>query len=295
VDEFETFYCATRWERWYSANRIVTVQPSDTAAPVETPIEIVPEKFNEVGDAFVLEFDPASRNLFVTSDFGVLLIHPDGSAIRTGVNSVLRSSAVTADGRLYVVRRLPAGFEAGFELVRIDPRGHAVPVLDLTPVGWQARLTADPFGGVYVTRAGPGNDLHISPNGRIREIDLSYFELGGQNGAAVDAWGNLHVAIGGNVIRVDPACADGLDNDHDGLVDHPADPGCGSPRDPFEDPECDDGIDNDGDGFIDAARDGCVLPSLHRECGLGFEIALMLPILARLRRARRPKASTRAI
>lgn len=52
------------------------------------------------------------------------------------------------------------------------------------------------------------------------------------------------------------ACADGRDNDADGLVDFPADPGCGSAADndetdPVALPACSDGIDNDGDGKID--------------------------------------------
>jgi hypothetical protein len=51
-----------------------------------------------------------------------------------------------------------------------------------------------------------------------------------------------------------PACDDGIDQDGDGLVDHPDDPGCDDRDDPFETSDallCDDGIDNDGDGGID--------------------------------------------
>jgi hypothetical protein len=57
---------------------------------------------------------------------------------------------------------------------------------------------------------------------------------------------------------LDPACADGLDNDADGLVDR-ADPGCrGSNRGRSEvNPQCSDGIDNDEDGQIDAADTAC--------------------------------------
>jgi len=52
------------------------------------------------------------------------------------------------------------------------------------------------------------------------------------------------------------ACADGMDNDMDGLTDL-FDPGCENPEDSTEDPdpsplpECADGIDNDNDGVID--------------------------------------------
>jgi hypothetical protein len=46
-------------------------------------------------------------------------------------------------------------------------------------------------------------------------------------------------------------CDDGEDNDDDGYVDHPADPGCGSPTGSREDPACQDGLDNDADTRID--------------------------------------------
>ena len=61
------------------------------------------------------------------------------------------------------------------------------------------------------------------------------------------------------------ACADGIDNDGDGLVDHPEDPGCRSIADENERKgktrrgrACSDGIDNDGDGLADFPADsGC--------------------------------------
>lgn len=60
------------------------------------------------------------------------------------------------------------------------------------------------------------------------------------------------------------ACADGLDNDADGKIDYPADPGCSSASDYSEiDPPptpaaCADGLDNDGDGKVDYPNDpGC--------------------------------------
>ncbi|MGZ8218613.1 cellulase family glycosylhydrolase [Methylomagnum sp.] len=62
-----------------------------------------------------------------------------------------------------------------------------------------------------------------------------------------------------------PACSDGLDNDADGLTDHPADPGCAGPEDGNEAADqsplpvaCGDGFDNDGDGRVDYPNDpGC--------------------------------------
>lgn len=55
-------------------------------------------------------------------------------------------------------------------------------------------------------------------------------------------------------------CADGQDNDGDGLVDYPNDPGCSAADDGDETdpPQCSDGKDNDGDGLVDFPNDkGC--------------------------------------
>jgi len=55
-----------------------------------------------------------------------------------------------------------------------------------------------------------------------------------------------------------PACGDGVDNDGDGLVDWPSDPGCTDPSAGNESPGCSDGVDNDGDGLTDFPADpGC--------------------------------------
>jgi OOP family OmpA-OmpF porin len=55
-------------------------------------------------------------------------------------------------------------------------------------------------------------------------------------------------------------CSDGQDNDGDGLVDFPNDPGCtaADDLDETDPPQCSDGKDNDGDGQIDFPADkGC--------------------------------------
>ena len=60
-----------------------------------------------------------------------------------------------------------------------------------------------------------------------------------------------------------PQCNDGIDNDNDGKVDFPADPGCNNANDDNEtdnnnNPQCSDGIDNDNDGKVDFPNDpGC--------------------------------------
>ena len=92
----------------------------------------------------------------------------------------------------------------------------------------------------------------------------------------------------------------------------PADPGCGDANGTTEMPECQDGIDNDGqigtdfdggesvlgagNGDPDGPDPHCVdkpwrdreaaYPRRSYPCGLGIELALLLPLLIWLRRTR---------
>jgi hypothetical protein len=92
-------------------------------------------------------------------------------------------------------------------------------------------------------------------------IGLIFTGAGGRSADSFDA-----NPANAPVLKIDPAgnqvCQDGLDNDLDGEVDYPADPGCSSPNDPSEREAsrvCDDGLDNDGDTFVDYPADtGCV-------------------------------------
>jgi lysophospholipase L1-like esterase len=109
------------------------------------------------------------------------------------------------------------------------------------------------------------------------------------------------------------ACADGLDNDGDGLIDHPADPGCRYATSAFEGRQCQDGIDNDnqpgtdfdggesihgiGNGDPDGPDPQCTDAWRNREgvpptsgCGLGPELVLALLPLSLANRARRRNA-----
>ena len=53
-----------------------------------------------------------------------------------------------------------------------------------------------------------------------------------------------------------PDCSNLLDDDGDGAIDWPDDPQCVGAADPSEAPECRDGVDNDDDGALDFDRDG---------------------------------------
>jgi hypothetical protein len=87
-------------------------------------------------------------------------------------------------------------------------------------------------------------------------------------------------------------CDDDFDNDGDGWKDSPADPGCRAPDWHTESPHCDDGKDNDGDGWIDLDDVHCTYAWQIREtppptCGVGFELIVLAPLLARRVRRRR--------
>lgn len=115
-------------------------------------------------------------------------------------------------------------------------------------------------------------------------------------------------------------CDNGQHNDGDGRMDfdpvtfadpaHAAgegDPGCRSPTSPTENPKCQNGANDDGqigtdfDGGVSVHGAGngdpngadpqCTTPWRDNEkassCGLGYELALALPLLAQLRRRRR--------
>jgi hypothetical protein len=67
-----------------------------------------------------------------------------------------------------------------------------------------------------------------------------------------------------------PQCANGIDDDFDGFIDYPDEPHCVDAADDNESrpPQCDDGVDNDGDGRIDLADPGCDDPEDGSEFNL---------------------------
>src|SRR5690606_24669069 len=87
-----------------------------------------------------------------------------------------------------------------------------------------------------------------------------------------------------------PRCSDGLDNDGDGAIDFPAEPGCTGDADNDETddcpggpgcPECGNGSDDDGDGATDYPADpGCETASDGSEiddCIIGVPVLSLDP------------------
>ena len=96
-----------------------------------------------------------------------------------------------------------------------------------------------------------------------------------------------------------PECMDGIDNEGDGAADYPEDPGCANELAIREGTACDNGVDDDGDGKVDwdggpsgGTPDAQCTGNPRRNnerpgCGIGFELAFVIPLLEAIRRARR--------
>lgn len=131
-------------------------------------------------------------------------------------------------------------------------------------------------GGTSAVRLGPqapGTDLYIfvdgaSPTSRgVWRMQVIAELAEGANCAGGGPWvcgaGLACREEGDGAERCRVAdCANGEDDDGDGLTDHPLDPGCATTSDddevdPDEPPECSDLIDNDADGSIDADDPQC--------------------------------------
>jgi hypothetical protein len=173
----------------------------------------------------------------------------------------------------------------------IDTEGSAVDtVLSLmTSACSEPALACDDDGGVgtgdsLITRSFvPGGVYTIAVDSDSATLNTFNLNVSGTiitggscEGLLFDS-GALHCASGFACIGTPGSrtcraaeCQDGLDNNADGKMDFPLDPGCDSPSDNAEDtvcpgpacPICSDGIDNDGDGPTDFPADpGCFTAS----------------------------------
>jgi glucose/arabinose dehydrogenase len=209
-----------------------------------------------------------------------------------------------------------------------DDPGITDPLLEFAPggddcgvIGGFAYRGAHPdWRGEYFFADGCSGNVwsYDRANDRLTNRTLQFVQDGTAGAAAVGlgegGTGELYVlAADGAIYRIrsdQPACSDGVDDDGDGLVDHPADPGCASPEADTEVPLCDDGFDNDLDGDTDTADAQCGAAHQNIEaepldlleiqgeeifCGLGAELVFVIPLFMGLRRtARRATRRLRA-
>jgi probable HAF family extracellular repeat protein len=259
---------------------------------------------------------------------GIQRVNPATGAVSTvtpGFNPYAFSDlAVEASGTILAVGTVTG---TGTGLFRVNPASGALSVVNADAT-WKkpTAVAVDAAGNVFAADAGTCDagscsggsvvKLHPASGARLATwtgplmqgaMDLAVVLAlpACRNGLDDDAAGgadfpaDVHCSGPSHVSEL-PACGDGLDNDGDGSVDL-ADAGCASATGRKEAPQCSDGVDNDGDQKLDwngagigTADPQCAgVPSRDKEtansCGIGFELALLLPTLAALRaRAGRP-------
>ncbi len=278
---------------------------------------------------------PGGR-IFLVAASGIIEIDRTTGAVMTLTPGEWHGLDAEPDGRLLTTRYIglgPPEFPTFpiYEFVRIDPTtGVAVPLgetVDGHLRGIEAAASGDRFGLLTVNSSLSGmvwrwragvrtglemqqgfrftlTDLAAAPDGTLIAVHYAYpgsldifpeFYHYAANGGPASTL-DYDFGIGGVDVMLQGACSDGIDNDGDGAVDHPADIGCQNIASDNENPRCDDGIDNDGDGKVDwdgagvAASDpNCSFAWQNWEtppagCGLGAELALVLGLLAAGRR-----------
>ena len=228
--------------------------------------------------------------------------------------------ALAPDGALYV------SDDAQDRVLRIDPASGATETIaEGVELGGFYRahgIDVDRDGRILGTRYDPPAVLRIDPATGAQEVVAEGGLLDGPVEIEIERDGSVRVGDlwDGDVVRVDPAtgaqsridtpylltglaivpypeCGNGRDDDGDGLVDWPADPGCSAADAPNESPPCQDGIDDDGATGIDfdggAAANGgvaldvpdpqCTTPwrsERARSCGIGAELVAALGLLS---------------
>ncbi len=142
-----------------------------------------------------------------------------------------------------------------------------------------------------------GSEVVAGTDPQDNDSDLDTFTDGAEVASGSDPNSSSSTPLNG--------CADGIDNDGDGFIDL-ADPGCDDSGDASEHThllQCDDGRDNDLDGLIDAADPECASPWSPSEeltnfpnmsCGLGPELAAVIPLLGWLAARRRAGRARKA-
>jgi len=103
------------------------------------------------------------------------------------------------------------------------------------------QVASDLVGGCYCYNVSCGNDLLTNNREKVIEdiglgiahvLDDVYPRLSIGDHQVLS--GNLAMTFSGQRCAAKSDCNDGLDNDNDGLIDHPLDPGCSSQTDPDE-------------------------------------------------------------
>jgi uncharacterized membrane protein len=228
---------------------------------------------------------------------------PDGDS---GTLDAIRDLVLDRDGNAY--------YSNGGPVVRRTPSGALSRVLASDTLDWNG----EPVGAFAVSDLLLSDDvLYVADRDgdRVLRVELPGLMARCANGRDDDGDGAADFPADAGCISAQDdgersprfACDNGVDDDGDGKTDYPADPACGFARGALESTECDDNIDNDGDGAIDwdggptegGTGDPLAPPDPQcggdpmrviehpMYCGLGFEVALLLPVYTTLRRWKR--------
>ena len=133
-------------------------------------------------------------------------------------------------------------------------------------------------------------DSHDTSVSGMYDLQITFYPGEGApcTGMPMDCGPGLvcRVPMGGTaMVCSQPECNDGVDNDGDGKIDYPNDPGCDTPADNDETddcptgpmcPQCGNGKDDDGDGKIDYPAD----PQCHSASGTSEACSSTEPVAA---------------
>jgi probable HAF family extracellular repeat protein len=197
------------------------------------------------------------------SDSQATAVTADGSAVvgfsNSGDSIPKHAFRWTAGEGMTALGDMPGVYQTFATDVSAD--GHVIVGVGNTDQGGVA-FVWDPVSGMRSVKDVMEEDFGIDLTGWMLASDTAISD----DGLTIVGYGtNPSGDTEGWIATIERHCADGYDNDGDGLLDFPDDPGCDSVDDPSErspDLLCDDGEDNDDDGLIDYPSDpGCFSPS----------------------------------
>jgi large repetitive protein len=171
------------------------------------------------------------------------------------------------------LRLSPVGFDSSHTLFGSSCSGTPIDCYDSPTNMVVSNLTAGRYYLIIDGYSSGSGTFTLNISGSIKNGESCESPLA-QSGALTCGVGYACIGTAGSRTCAKTQCNDGLDNNGDGRMDYPADPGCVNTSDPVEDtvcpgvncPVCSDGLDNDGDTLIDYPADtGCITASASDE------------------------------
>ena len=234
------------YSNYYTNNQCPGNQPpsGSCTGPDSCAVNSWQTKGGTVGDAGSQQYCNLNSELYQCNATGGSTAQPATKTVSVTVNVNGAPNAPTIDGSTSGAVAL----DHTFSFRATDPDGDDIRYR----IDWDSSSSVDqnlPSSG-YVN----SNTLLNAIRSWLAPGTYSFRALTQDENGAQSTWSTHTIAIGAS----GPACSDAIDNDGDGLVDYPSDPGCSSGSAGTEAPQCSDGIENDDDGNIDYPSDyGC--------------------------------------